>query len=76
MYEALKNRYDTMKYPHCGTSGLKLPMVSFGLWHNFGSNMPVENMKQLRLIMGLRILIWQTITDQKREARRKILGES
>lgn len=47
MYEALKNRYDTMKYPHCGTSGLKLPMVSFGLWHNFGSNMPVENMKQL-----------------------------
>ena len=47
MYEALKNRYDTMKYPHCGTSGLKLPMVSFGLWHNFGSNMPVENMKRM-----------------------------
>lgn len=47
MYEALKNRYDTMKYPHCGTSGLKLPMVSFGLWHNFGSNMPIENMKRL-----------------------------
>ena len=47
MYEASKNRYDTMKYPHCGTSGLKLPMVSFGLWHNFGSNMPIENMKQM-----------------------------
>jgi L-glyceraldehyde 3-phosphate reductase len=31
------NRYDEMKYNRCGQSGLKLPAISLGLWHNFGS---------------------------------------
>ena len=29
-------RYDTMTYRRCGRSGLKLPAISLGLWHNFG----------------------------------------
>lgn len=38
MYNADEKRYDTMKYNRCGSSGLMLPAVSLGLWHNFGSN--------------------------------------
>ena len=36
MYLADDHRYETMQYRRCGSSGLKLPMVSLGLWHNFG----------------------------------------
>jgi len=36
------DRYDTMVYRHCGASGLKLPAVSLGLWHNFGDDKPLE----------------------------------
>ncbi|MGD0339569.1 MAG: L-glyceraldehyde 3-phosphate reductase [Bacteroidota bacterium] len=35
-YHALDARYDSMKYNRCGRSGLKLPAISLGLWHNFG----------------------------------------
>ncbi len=35
-YMPLDNRYDSMKYNRCGRSGLKLPAISLGLWHNFG----------------------------------------
>ena len=41
-YIAKENRYDTMPYRKCGTSGLKLPAISLGLWHNFGSDTPHE----------------------------------
>lgn len=44
MYNASASRYETMKYNRCGESGLKLPAVSLGLWHNFGSNASYENM--------------------------------
>lgn len=44
MYVADENRYETMKYHHCGNSGLMLPAVSLGLWHNFGSNGNYDNM--------------------------------
>ena len=37
-YIANSNRYDHMEYNKCGESGLKLPAVSLGLWHNFGDN--------------------------------------
>ena len=47
MYTASVSRYDSMSYPRCGASGLKLPAVSFGLWHNFGDNCPYENMKAM-----------------------------
>ncbi|MCD2347717.1 L-glyceraldehyde 3-phosphate reductase [Clostridium guangxiense] len=46
-YQAAKNRYKEMKYSKCGESGLKLPRVSLGLWHNFGSNASYDNMKEL-----------------------------
>jgi len=35
-YIAAENRYESMKYRRCGRSGLKLPEISLGLWHNFG----------------------------------------
>ena len=40
MYTAAENRYDSMPYRRCGKSGLKLPAISFGLWHNFGHDTP------------------------------------
>lgn len=46
-YTASEKRYETMKYRKCGESGLKLPEVSLGLWHNFGANDDFENMKQM-----------------------------
>lgn len=47
MYEANVKRYDTMKYNRCGASGLLLPAVSLGLWHNFGSNAGFDNMSDM-----------------------------
>jgi len=47
MYIADEKRYDTMVYNRCGNSGLKLPLVSLGLWHNFGDTGVYENMKQM-----------------------------
>lgn len=47
MYQANENRYQTMKYHRCGSSGLMLPEVSLGLWHNFGDTASYENMKEL-----------------------------
>lgn len=44
MYKANEERYETMKYSRCGASGLLLPQVSLGLWHNFGTNDNYENM--------------------------------
>lgn len=44
MYTAKETRYDTMKYNRCGASGLLLPAVSLGMWHNFGSNGNFDNM--------------------------------
>lgn len=43
MYTPDKTRYDHMRYNRCGNSGLKLPAVSLGLWHNFGSVDVFEN---------------------------------
>jgi L-glyceraldehyde 3-phosphate reductase len=43
MYTANSERYDTMQYNRCGKSGLKLPAVSIGLWHNFGNVTLYEN---------------------------------
>lgn len=47
MYQASEKRYDSMKYSACGNSGLKLPAVSLGLWHNFGDTADYENMRNL-----------------------------
>ena len=47
MYRASEKRYGTMAYNRCGRSGLKLPAVSLGLWHNFGDTGVYENMRQI-----------------------------
>lgn len=47
MYQAAKERYESMKYYPSGASGLKLPAVSLGFWHNFGDTASYDNMKQL-----------------------------
>ena len=47
MYNASEKRYEKMKYNRCGNSGLKLPTVSLGLWHNFGDTGVYSNMEQL-----------------------------
>jgi len=47
MYQADKTRYQTMNYHRCGASGLKLPEISLGLWHNFGDTANYENMKAM-----------------------------
>lgn len=47
MYTAKEGRYENMIYNRCGKSGLKLPALSLGMWHNFGSVNDVENMKKI-----------------------------
>ena len=43
MYNANEQRYDSMQYRRCGRSGIKLPAISLGLWHNFGGVDTFEN---------------------------------
>src|SRR3954466_12986331 len=44
-YQAAAGRYDTMRFRRCGRSGLDLPAVSLGLWHNFGDDVPLERQR-------------------------------
>lgn len=47
MYVANSNRYTSMQYRRCGRSGLKLPLISLGLWHNFGGVDTLENCRDM-----------------------------
>ena len=47
MYTPSDDRYDTMKYRQIGRSGLRLPAVSLGLWHNFGDDVPFERQRDM-----------------------------
>lgn len=47
VYQADPARYQTMEFRRCGRSGLKLPAVSLGLWHNFGDTTLLDNSRQL-----------------------------
>lgn len=49
MYTPSKTRYETMSYPRCGQSGLRLPALSLGLWHNFGDTVPYACGRELCL---------------------------
>ena len=49
MYCAKEDRYDHMLYRRCGRSGIRLPFLSLGLWHNFGENFPYEKARELAL---------------------------
>lgn len=46
-YSAKETRYDSMEYVRCGNSGIKLPLVSLGFWHNFGDTGVYSNMKEM-----------------------------
>ncbi len=46
-YQPRPDRYDTLSYRRCGRSGLKLPAISLGLWHNFGGVDRLENARSL-----------------------------
>ncbi|HUH07883.1 MAG TPA: L-glyceraldehyde 3-phosphate reductase [Egibacteraceae bacterium] len=46
-YVAAQDRYDAMTYRRCGRSGLDLPALSLGLWHNFGDDRPVETQRAI-----------------------------
>jgi L-glyceraldehyde 3-phosphate reductase len=47
MYEAAPDRYEKMRYRRSGRSGLKLPEISLGLWHNFGHQNPLETQRAI-----------------------------
>jgi len=47
VYSADSDRYEKMKYNYCGESGLKLPAVSLGLWHNFGDVDTLSNARKM-----------------------------
>ena len=47
MYQPASDRYETMTYQRCGRSGLQLPAVSLGLWHNFGHERPLETQRAI-----------------------------
>ena len=46
-YQAAENRYEKMHYRRCGKSGIQLPLLSLGLWHNFGDNDDFENARSI-----------------------------
>ncbi|WP_424494229.1 L-glyceraldehyde 3-phosphate reductase [Salinimicrobium sp. GXAS 041] len=46
-YSASEDRYDKMKYRRCGKSGILLPMISLGLWHNFGDVDDFDNSRKI-----------------------------
>lgn len=46
-YLPAENRYEKMIYNRCGKSGLRLPAISLGLWHNFGENAPRDNAREI-----------------------------
>jgi L-glyceraldehyde 3-phosphate reductase len=46
-YVAAADRYETMRYRRCGRSGIELPAVALGFWHNFGSERPLETSRAI-----------------------------
>ena len=75
MYKANDNRYADMAYRRCGRSGLLLPVISLGVWHNFGSVDVSSNFIPLAT-MGLHILILLIITVLCMDRPRKISAVS
>ena len=46
-YVAADGRYEAMAYRRCGRSGLMLPPISLGLWHNFGDDRPIDTQRAI-----------------------------
>jgi L-glyceraldehyde 3-phosphate reductase len=49
MYDARSDRYERITYARCGRSGIQLPRLALGLWHNFGGGTPLENGREMLL---------------------------
>ncbi len=47
LYKPAEDRYEKMQYRRCGKSGIKLPMISLGLWHNFGDEADFDNAAEI-----------------------------
>ena len=47
MFDASAARYDAMAYRRCGRSGLQLPAIALGLWHNFGDSTPLQTQRAM-----------------------------
>ena len=79
MYIASDTRYEKMKYNRCGKSGLMLPAVSLGLWHNFGDTGVYAKMEEMCFTAfdhGITHFDLQIITDPRQAVRRVILENS
>lgn len=78
VYSAAENRYECgMQYRRAGRSGVMLPVISLGLWHNFGDVDTLSLSRKnctMRLIMELHILTWLIITDLLMAQPKKPLG--
>ena len=46
-YSASKDRYDNLQYRRCGNSGIQLPSITLGLWHNFGGSKLAKESKKM-----------------------------
>ncbi len=75
-YVPTADRYERMKYRYCGKSGIQLPEISLGLWHNFGHNADFTLGRRIlrrALTWGFATLIWPTTTVLPLDRQRKIL---
>ena len=73
-YVAAADRYDRMTYSRCGSSGLKLPAVSLGLWQNFGGDRPLETRRAIargRSTWASRTSTSRTTTGRRTARRRR-----
>jgi len=77
MYLPAETRYENIRYNRVGRSGLKLPAVSLGLWHNFGGVDSLENgraMLRRALSWASPTSTWRTITALRPVRQRRTLG--
>ena len=70
VYTPSPARYDSMTYNHVGESGLKLPAVSLGFWHNFGDITPYATMRDI-VFTAFDNGITPTITAPSRAVRKR-----
>jgi len=77
LYTANPARYDGMIYRRCGKSGIVLPAISLGLWHNFGGVDSLENSRAMlcrAFDLGVTISIWRTTTGRPKVPRKRPLA--
>jgi hypothetical protein len=78
-YVPAENRYEKMIYNRCGRSGLKLPAISLGLWHNFGGDTPHRTKQAIARkpsISASRISTSPTITARRPVRLRQLSAKS